>query len=451
MDTQRLYYYFYQALTQSKKKLIALVVLFVSISVLFIMLEKPKYKTSWVMLLPGTDRATTINLDNIGEARSAAKNAYGNVSVSPKNTYKEIALSYAVIEQASTDLDIEPYAFTKPRIKLVDQTPAMQFTLKGTDYKKLQHRAKVYHDALHTVLDKLRKNEIDRHYQGIEGNLAEAKQRLKIAREAIIDYQVKGGLVSDQQLELWAQNAEMLRTKKVDADVELAKETAKLSALLQQLQIDQSQARSIVMMQSNPKVVSILYSLTQLLAQQVAEHAKLAHKHPKRILIDREVSALSKELQTLLQPYPSLALLPMQKLHALLAKDATDLVKEVTATHTNISSLQSQFSTIERSLQEYQARIISHTKGAGELADLKRNHQIAEAIFSSALAKLDTGKLDIYATYPLTQLLTQPGNIVKRDRLASKLMVLGLMMVCGLLCLVVVLNQVRQYYLQEAE
>jgi len=74
-------------------------------------------------------------------------------------------------------------------------------------------------------------------------------------------------------------------------------------------------------------------------------------------------------------------------------------------------------------------------------------HQIAEAIFSSALAKLDTSRLDIYATYPLTQLLTLPGATVKRDRLKSKLMILAGIIIYGLLCLAITLTTIRQLVL----
>ena len=68
------------------KKVIALIfIVFASLAIVYVKLEAPKYKTSWIMLLPGTERSSTINLDNLGEARSSGTNAYGSVSISPKN------------------------------------------------------------------------------------------------------------------------------------------------------------------------------------------------------------------------------------------------------------------------------------------------------------------------------------------------------------------------------
>jgi len=61
-----------------------------------------------------------------------------------------------------------------------------------------------------------------------------------------------------------------------------------------------------------------------------------------------------------------------------------------------------------------------------QLAELERDHQIAEAIFSSALTKLDSNRFDIYASYPLTQLLSIPGSDIRKDKFAIKLLI-----VCG--------------------
>jgi len=60
------------------------------------------------------------------------------------------------------------------------------------------------------------------------------------------------------------------------------------------------------------------------------------------------------------------------------------------------------------------------------------------------LAKLDTSRLDIYATYPLTQLLTQPGATIIRDRLKTKLIIVASIMIFGMLSLALTLTQMRK-------
>ena len=55
-----------------------------------------------------------------------------------------------------------------------------------------------------------------------------------------------------------------------------------------------------------------------------------------------------------------------------------------------------------------QARVLKLASAASRLDDLKRDVQVAEAVFSSALARVDTGKADFYASYPLVQTLEMP-------------------------------------------
>ena len=142
--------YFLDALFSVKYRLVVLFALTICLLVLYVSIEKPSYKTSWVLLLPGTERNSTINLDNLGEARSNGGNAYGSVSISPKNTYKEIALSDAVINAAAKQYGVSAAAFSKPRITLIDQTPAMKFTLVGESKEELNYRAKLYSCLLYT-------------------------------------------------------------------------------------------------------------------------------------------------------------------------------------------------------------------------------------------------------------------------------------------------------------
>jgi uncharacterized protein involved in exopolysaccharide biosynthesis len=55
-----------------------------------------------------------------------------------------------------------------------------------------------------------------------------------------------------------------------------------------------------------------------------------------------------------------------------------------------------------------QARKPELIANAQQLADLQRDQRIAAAVFSSALARLDTNKLDPFASYPLVQTLAAP-------------------------------------------
>jgi uncharacterized protein involved in exopolysaccharide biosynthesis len=55
--------------------------------------------------------------------------------------------------------------------------------------------------------------------------------------------------------------------------------------------------------------------------------------------------------------------------------------------------------------QRQSGKLVTH---ASQLADLTRDHRIAEAVFSTALARVDTNKQDPFASYPLVQTLEEP-------------------------------------------
>lgn len=442
--------HFLASLFAVKFRILFLLVITCAAIGLFLVTESPSYKTSWVILLPGTERASTINLDNLGEARSNGSNAYGSVSISPKNTYKEIALSDAVINNAAERYGVDAVAFSKPKITLIDQTPAMKFTLIGESEEELIYRAKLYNDTFHATLDELRTNEIERNYQGIENNLADAKQRLANARQAIVDHQNESNFISEKQFQRWMDDAEGLRTEQTKTDIEASRLEATLVTELYQLGISSEQAEGMLLLLSNPSIQSNLLKLSEQITKQIDLRSQYAKENPLRKKIDREVDALSKELQNALKDVPGIASISDARLFALLSNDAATTIQNIASSLATFDGLNAQSKALKQQQQNYQQRIKAHTQDAATLADLQRDHQIAEAIFSSALAKLDTSRLDIYATYPLTQLLTQPGGTITRDRLQSKIMILAIVMIFGLLSLATTLTHMRRSLLAKA-
>ena len=443
--------YLVDALFNIKFIVLGLLVVVVTLLGIYLAFETPNYKTSWIMLLPGTERASTIDLDNIGEARSNGGNAYGSVSISPKNTYREIALSDAVINNAARQYGVAANAFSKPRITLIDQTPAIKFTLVGESKEELAFRANLYNDTFHATLDELRSNEIERNFEGIEINLEEAKRRLSQARQDIVEYQIKSSFVSDDQFKRVTNDTEQLRVEHTKTDVELASLNATLSSSLRQLGISSGQAQAFLTLQVNPTVAAILKTLSQKLAELASISSSYALENPVRRTLDSEITSLTAQVRKLLQGVPNLEQIDNPHLYGLLSISNVESVKHVNTLLAKQSGLIAQGQALVESRERYLVRVKSHTQGAATLADLQRVHQIAEAIFSSALAKLDISRLDIYATYPLTQLLTQPGATIERDRLQTKLIIVASILIYGILILALTLAQVRKRVIGNAK
>jgi uncharacterized protein involved in exopolysaccharide biosynthesis len=70
------------------------------------------------------------------------------------------------------------------------------------------------------------------------------------------------------------------------------------------------------------------------------------------------------------------------------------------------------------------ARVVSLAPDVSLLDDLKRDVQVAETVFSSALARIDTSKADFFASYPMVQTF-EPPTLPIRPSSPQKIIALG--------------------------
>ncbi|NKX42238.1 hypothetical protein HGG71_12320, partial [Rhodobacteraceae bacterium R_SAG2] len=67
-----------------------------------------------------------------------------------------------------------------------------------------------------------------------------------------------------------------------------------------------------------------------------------------------------------------------------------------------------QLKTMKTRLQQEQATLARLAPAAARLEDLQRDFSVAEAVFASAIARSQSTKSDVYASYPLVQVLENP-------------------------------------------
>jgi uncharacterized protein involved in exopolysaccharide biosynthesis len=91
-----------------------------------------------------------------------------------------------------------------------------------------------------------------------------------------------------------------------------------------------------------------------------------------------------------------------------LSDGRTNLMQAMTVNDAQAAGAGASLAEIRADLTHAQAKSPELIAQASELADLQRDHRIAEAVFSSALARIDTNKLDPFASYPLVQTLAAP-------------------------------------------
>lgn len=72
------------------------------------------------------------------------------------------------------------------------------------------------------------------------------------------------------------------------------------------------------------------------------------------------------------------------------------------------SGAASQVGKLDQQISALEGRLRWMSQRHSTLENLKRNEQIAEAVFASTLAKLDLGQANIFAAFPLIQIAVEP-------------------------------------------
>lgn len=417
--------------------------------IVYFLVTDTVYKSSWTILLPGTERGSSVKLDQIGEMVTNSGSAYGNISVSPKTTYKEIALSHGVIKKAANHMELSSAEFGKPKIKLIDQTSAIMFTVKSNNADSALQKAKIFNLVFHETLEYLRQDEFERQQAGMNSQLGQAKQTLLEARNQILAYQTYSTVVSNEQFNQMALNTERLRMKFADIQSEYENSNGLSAALESHLSLTPDQAREVLLLQADQSISGMLKKQGELKSLIATNQTKLAPKHPRMLKLLTEANALDQKLYKLITERTiNLKQKKIQNILPLLRQESRDSVVEFLSSIAKKQGLESQVLSIKEKLDEFDTRLSSHSKDAAQLADLERDHQIAEAIFSTALTKIDASKLDIYATYPLTQILTEPTLPEKSESLYKILVIVGgllasILFITGvfLICLRIQFNQ----------
>jgi uncharacterized protein involved in exopolysaccharide biosynthesis len=98
----------------------------------------------------------------------------------------------------------------------------------------------------------------------------------------------------------------------------------------------------------------------------------------------------------------------MREVDISLSDGRSNLIENMIVSGVDRNGTAAALGEIRHDLAREKGRAAGLVTQASILADLTRDHRIAEAVFSSALARLDTNKQDPFASYPLVQTLEAP-------------------------------------------
>jgi len=378
-------------------------------AITYLKYAKPVFTSKWTLILPGTGINTSVSLDNIGKATTSSLSAYGGNSISPKSNYKSIAGSYSVLAAAAKAMEMDVTEFGKPRIKLLDQTSLIFFKVKGGSGEQAQKKSFALYESLEALLSRLRSDEIQRRENSVQVMLSGFRQKLQQTRDKLLAYQAQSEMVVVEQFSQLTSSLEQVKLQLIDLRASQAHHEGEKNRLIWVLKLNAEQASSALMLQTDLVFQENNVQYAQASALLARQSLRMGENHPEVVKTRTSWLAAKQQLeQRAVQLIGKRSKRTLLRL--MLSSDVTRgaLFERLIVLDAKSKGVSAKIKQLQQLIKEMVRRLNKDTEAVAALDDLQRNHQIAEAVFTSALARIDTGKTDIYASYPLIQMLTPP-------------------------------------------
>jgi uncharacterized protein involved in exopolysaccharide biosynthesis len=375
--------------------------------------KQPVYTSTLSATLPSTGSAAKVTLPNIGQASYESSSPYASSTQDPRENYKFLAESDPVLRAAATKLNMSLEEFGRPRIKIVPNTTIMTFEFKGESPEEARDKALTLYNALEVRLNELRSQEVAQRNAGFQAALDSSQEKLEIAQKRLSAYKASSGLSSNEQLKDISFNIEELRKKRAETLAQKQQVSARLAQLSTNLNLSAQKATSAFALQSDQLFQQTLKEYSDASNNIVVLSTKFMPDHPavisEKAKLDAAQRALLARGETLLGEPVNLTSLQQINLSSTNASSAREtLFQEVVGVQADQRGFSSQAQELDKQITQLEARLSMMAQHESVLDALRRDVQIAEAVFSSTLTRLDIDKADTFGSYSLIQMLAEP-------------------------------------------
>ncbi len=366
------------------------------------------YESTTSLILPGSGASASMNLSGIGQASSYANSAFASNAVSPTETYKRLLNADRIVDAAADSLDLSRADLGRPRVKLVDQTSLIHFEMTGGSPAEAQARGDAILAAFFAELDALRADEQQTREDSSLGAIQDYRDSVASTRTDIEDLQMSTGLLSVAQYDALLAQHTVLEAELRNQQAIVFEQEASVNALALSLGIDVSLAAVTLKLFADNEYRQLIdqaadhaADLADALSQYGTSHPKVQDARRAKAQADGAATARAVGLTGLsAEQLAGLDIAPNGERAALLA--------ELVGMHAKYMGAKEQFDAMLAQNNAQSARLDEMASAAARLQDLQRDFSVAEAVFASAIARTQTTKSDVYASYPLVQVLENP-------------------------------------------
>ncbi|RGP39809.1 hypothetical protein BPTFM16_00084 [Altererythrobacter insulae] len=375
----------------------------------YLLIAPDRFDSKMTLILPGTGVGASMNLESIGQATSNTSSAFSSPSLSPTENYKRLLLSDLVLREAARIAEEDENAFPAPSIKLVDQTNLIELRMPATSPEQAQTRMAALQQAFRVALDDLRQDEARTREEADSSRIGELERKVDEAQQALLDFQGKTGLVSLDQFAGRITALDQLKSNERDRRVRLSETGAATSRLASTLDVTLPEARRAMQLKADPEFQELLGRYAKISAEHSESSGTLGEAHATIEELAAEKVALQTSLASRGSDLTGLEGGKVIELADLAVSNTREsLFASLSERDSDRTGHGAALSELRRQIAAQTADTDAQVEQAATLADLLRDLRVAEAVFSSALARLDTNKSDPFASYPLVQTLEAP-------------------------------------------
>ncbi|WP_460272166.1 GumC family protein [Celeribacter sp. ULVN23_4] len=404
----------------------------------------PVYASHMSLILPGSGSASSVNLADIGQASSHANSAFSSNSISPTETYKRLLAADRVIAEAATQQGVAFSAFGKPQVQLVDQTAFIHVKLIGPSPEAAQARNAALLDAFFAEIDRLRSDEMDsRQSSGLDA-IQDYRASVAKTRVEIEQLRTTTGLNSVDQYKRQLDEADALRAKIDITAAEHERKVAMVRGLETRLGTNSEHASRILRLNADTAYLALLEAMALATADLAEMQSRYGQRHPEVLKARNGMEAARAKAEARAVVLTGEAGALERSLDGGRAALLTELVRQ----DSERSGLQAELKELRALLTVQTDRLDRLAPEAARLEDLQRDFNVAEAVFASAIARSQSSKADVFASYPLVQVLEDP-TLPDRPTSPRKKLAIAAGMAASLLLFVALsLGWIRRFLIQ---
>jgi uncharacterized protein involved in exopolysaccharide biosynthesis len=326
----------------------------------------------------------------------------------------------------------------------------MLFSITGSSPEQAYLKAWAIYGALQNQLRTLRDDEVRQREADYDVMLRNVTTKVLQAQKALLDYQTETGLVSPEQYTQLVLTAENLRKQLSDVRAQHELKVTQVKQLADTLNITPEFAAEALILETDKQFQEYLKNYADAAGLLTVYSSKWGNNHPNVIKEAARKHASLEGMQLRSQElvgHRDFSLL--SKLNVSGSASRAQLFTDLIKIDAERAGLAGQIEELEKLINEYSGRLQSRSTEAARLDELLREHELAEAVFTSAQARIETSQSDRYASYPLLQMLSTPSLAEKPSSPKKNLTIVGAVLASFFTITGLLLLWIRLPYLQK--